>query len=114
MRISVLTIFPEFFGGALAEGMVREALEQSQLEVNVVPLRDFTDDSHRTTDDYPFGGGPGMVMKIEPIDRALQSLSLPDRAGREPTTRVVLLSPQGVALTQERAIGYSRLEHLVL
>lgn len=114
MRISILTIFPELFGAALAEGMIRAAREKGALTVDLLQLRDFTDDSHRTTDDYPFGGGAGMIMKIEPIHRALESMGVADRDRRTPGTRVVVLSPQGDALTQERAIGLSRLEHLVL
>src|SRR5262249_14390256 len=72
VKISLLTIFPDFFPATLSEGMIRAAREKGRLEVAIVPLRDFTDDTHRTTDDYPFGGGVGMVMKIEPIDRALR------------------------------------------
>ncbi len=114
MRISLLTIFPDFFPPALEEGMIRAAREKERLRVEIVPLRDFTDDAHRTTDDYPFGGGVGMVMKIEPIDRALQSLEVGSPGARPAGTRVVLLSPQGRALTQDVAIAYAGLEHLVL
>jgi tRNA (guanine37-N1)-methyltransferase len=114
VKISLLTIFPDFFPPALAEGMIRAAREKGRLEVAVVGLRDFTDDTHRTTDDYPFGGGAGMIMKIEPIDRALQSLGLGEMGARPPGARVALLSPQGRAFTQEVAIEYSGLEHLVL
>ena len=67
MKISILTIFPDFFPPALDEGMIRAAREKGRLEVRVVGLRDFTDDTHRTTDDYPFGGGAGMIMKVEPV-----------------------------------------------
>jgi tRNA (guanine37-N1)-methyltransferase len=114
VKISVLTIFPDFFAAALEEGMIRAALERERLEVQVVPLRDFTDDSHRTTDDYPFGGGVGMIMKVEPIDRALQFLGVAERADRDPGTRVILLSPQGRLFTQERARRYATRDHLVL
>jgi tRNA (guanine37-N1)-methyltransferase len=114
MKISLLTIFPEFFGAPCAEGMIRLAREKGQLDLNVVGLRDFTDDSHRTTDDYPFGGGVGMIMKIEPIDKALASLEIGDRAARPEGATVVLLSPQGAPFTQETAIAFSGLRHLVL
>ena len=114
MRISVLTIFPDFFAGAIAEGMVREAREKGQLEVNVVHLREFTFDSHRTTDDYPFGGGVGMVMKVEPIDLALQSLAVGEPERRPPGMRVALFSPQGRRFDQACAIEYAGLQHLIL
>ena len=114
MRISVLTIFPDFFTGALTEGMVREAREKGVLEVNAVNLRDFTFDSHRTTDDYPFGGGVGMVMKVEPIDRALESLAIGTPGARPAGTRVALFSPQGRRFDQACALEYAALEHIVL
>jgi len=114
VRISLLTIFPDFFGPALDEGMIRLAREKGRLEVGVVPLRDFTDDSHRSTDDYPFGGGVGMIMKVEPIDRALRSLAVGEKGERPDGTRVVLLSPQGRPFTQALALEYATLGHLVL
>ena len=114
MRISLLTIFPDFFGPALDEGMIRLAREKGRLEVAIVPLRDFTDDSHRSTDDYPFGGGVGMIMKVEPIDRALQSLGVGEKGARPPGTHVALFSPQGRSFTQAVALEYATLEHLVL
>jgi tRNA (guanine37-N1)-methyltransferase len=114
MRISLLTIFPDFFPPALAEGMIRAAREKGRLTVGIVALREFTDDSHRSTDDYPFGGGVGMIMKIDPIARALDSLAVGARAVRAPGTRVALLSPQGRPFAQPVAIEYAGLEHLVL
>jgi len=114
MKISILTIFPDFFGAPLAEGMIRLAREKQVLAIDVVNLRDFTDDSHRTTDDYPFGGGAGMIMKIEPIDRALGSVGAGERGRRPPGARVALFSPQGRKFTQQLAIEYAALEHVVL
>jgi tRNA (guanine37-N1)-methyltransferase len=76
VRIAVLTIFPDFFPAAFAEGMIRAARDKDRLAIDVRDLRDFTDDTHRTTDDYPFGGGVGMIMKVEPIDRALAALEV--------------------------------------
>jgi tRNA (guanine37-N1)-methyltransferase len=114
MKITLLTIFPEFFPDAFGDGMIRVAREKGRLDVSVVNLRDFTDDPHRTTDDYPFGGGAGMVMKIEPIHRALTSLGLADRGARTAGTRVVLTSPQGTRFTQETSIAWARLDHLVI
>jgi tRNA (guanine37-N1)-methyltransferase len=114
MRVTLVTIFPDFFPNAFADGMIRVAIEKGQLELAVVNLRDFTHDPHRTTDDYPFGGGAGMVMKIEPLFDALASLGLAQRDSRPKGTRVALTSPQGRRFTQATAIGWSRLEHLVI
>lgn len=114
MKVTLLTIFPEFFPDAFGDGMIRVAREKGRLDVSVVNLRDFTDDPHRTTDDYPFGGGAGMVMKIEPIFDALASLGLAERMSRPAGTRVALTSPQGRRFTQELAIEWARLEHLVI
>jgi tRNA (guanine37-N1)-methyltransferase len=114
LRISLLTIFPDMFPAAFAEGMIRAAHEKGRLETAILNLRDFTSDAHRTTDDSPFGGGAGMVMKIEPIDRALESLAVGTPAERPAGTRVVLLSPQGRPFTQRLALEYATLDHLVL
>lgn len=114
MRISVVTIFPGFFPPVLADGMIRVAREKNRLDVDVVNLRDFTDDVHQSVDDSPFGGGAGMVMKIEPIDRALASLALSPKGERPAGTRVVLTSPQGARFTQKRAIEWAILDHLVI
>jgi len=114
MRVTILTIFPTYFDPALAEGMIGAAIEKGRLEVRPVNLRDHTDDSHRSTDDYPFGGGAGMVMKIEPVDRALAAADVGTPGARPAGTRVALLSPQGPRFDQARAIAYAGLDHLVL
>ena len=123
MKVSLVTIFPEFFSGPLGDGMIRVAREKGRLEVNVVNLRDFTQDVHKTVDDAPFGGGPGMVMKIEPLEKALQSLAVPikgrrpatsEDAQRPATTRTLLTSPQGRRFDQATAIAWAQLEHVVI
>jgi tRNA (guanine37-N1)-methyltransferase len=114
VKVTIVTIFPEWFSSPFAEGMIRVARENGRLDVEVVNLRTFTDDVHQTVDDAPFGGGPGMIMKIEPIDRALRSLALPGKGERPAGVKVALTSPQGPRFTQDTAIAWSRLEHLVL
>ena len=114
MRITLLTIFPDFFPPVLAEGMIRAAREKDRLTVEVVNLRDHTDDSHRTTDDYPFGGGVGMIMKVEPVDRALEAAGVGTPRGRPAGTRVLLTSPQGRRFDQKMAIELARLEHVAI
>src|SRR6267378_2527930 len=101
MRFSILTLNPGFFPGALDEGMVRVARQKGLLHVAVVAIRDFTDDRYGTTDDYPYGGGAGMVMKVEPILRAWESVRR-DSGGGSGTAgpRVLVTSPQGRVFTQ--------------
>ena len=114
MKVSVLTIFPEFFPGAFGDGMIRVAREKGKLDVDVVNLRDFTDDPHKTVDDAPFGGGPGMVMKVEPIVRAFDALGLGPRESRPAGQKVVLTSPQGRRFDQDTARSWATLDHLVI
>lgn len=84
------------FAGALDEGLLRVARESGRAEIRLLDLREFTDDPHRTIDDYPYGGGPGMILKVEPVARALDALPPPLAERRE----VVILTPQGETLTQ--------------
>jgi tRNA (guanine37-N1)-methyltransferase len=114
VKVTVITIFPDFFTGPMEDGMIRVAREKSRLHADIVHLREFTDDVHQSVDDAPFGGGAGMVMKIEPIDRALASLALPPRGERPAGTKVVLTSPQGAPFTQKRAMEWAILDHLVI
>lgn len=97
MTFDVITIFPGFFGSILEHGLLKRAVAAGQVVIRIHDLRDFTDDRHRVVDDRPFGGGPGMVLKPEPLFRAVEAL----RA--EPDSRVVLLSPQGRLFNQRLA-----------
>ena len=109
MQFDVVTIFPDFFGSILSHGLLKRAVAGGQLAVCLHDLRDFTDDRHRTVDDRPFGGGPGMVLKPEPIFRAMESIKADDAAADVP---VILLSPQGRLLRQpvvEELAGNSRM-----
>lgn len=99
----VITIFPEIFNAYLGESILKRALQKGLLDVTIYNLRDFTTDKHRTVDDYPYGGGPGMVMKIEPIYNAAQAIK---SDGLERLT--VMLSPQGRQYNQEIAETLSR------
>lgn len=109
MRITVVTIFPDMFPAFLDEGMVRVARERGVLDVQVVNLRDFTKDKHRSTDDAPFGGGVGMVMLAEPLFRAVEAIE-PDPLKRH----VVLGTPQGRPFRQEDAVRLAGLSHVVV
>jgi tRNA (guanine37-N1)-methyltransferase len=114
MKITLVTIFPEFFPQAFADGMIRVAREKGRLEVAIRNLRDWTSDAHKTVDDTPFGGGAGMVMKVEPLFDALAGLGLLPRETRPAGTKVVLTSPQGARFTQDTAIRWATLDHLVI
>ena len=107
MQAAVITLFPEYFGGPFDCGPTRIARADDKLELSFVNPRDFTTDAHRTVDDYPFGGGAGMVMKPEPLYAAIDSV-------RRPGSLVVLLSPQGERFSQPLAEEFSRADHLVL
>jgi len=107
MRIDVVTLFPQMFVGPLGESMLRVAQDKGAAEIRVVDLREYTEGRHRVADDYPFGGGGGMILKPEPLFRAVE-------ARRDPDSRVVLLCPQGPTLTQATAARFAGLTHLVL
>ena len=107
LLIDVVTIFPGMLHGFLGESMLRLAAAKGIYECRFVDPRDFTTDVHRTTDDRPYGGGPGMVMKPEPLFAAVESV-------RKPGSRVVLLSPQGVRYEQAVARRLSAESHLIL
>ncbi len=117
MTFHVLTIFPGMFRGFLEETMMRRAIEAGVAKVNLVDIRDYATDKHRTTDDTPYGGGPGMVMKVEPIYRALQALDGQAGDSRQQavgTRRTVLLSARGKQFTQSIAEAYAKLGSLTL
>ena len=107
MRFDVITLFPELFGPHLTLGVTRRAYESAQLEVKLWPLRDFADNAYRRVDDRPYGGGPGMVMLAEPLERALQAVRVA-RSEADPAP-LVLFSPTGrridQALVREWATG---------
>lgn len=108
MKIDVLTIFPEFFGQVFDFGIIRRAKLAGIVEINVHDIREFATDKHKMTDDRPFGGGDGMVMKAEPIFLAIESLvGTPNRDEYPDGTRVVMLSPQGKPLRQEIANDFA-------
>ncbi|MDW5471868.1 tRNA (guanosine(37)-N1)-methyltransferase TrmD [Staphylococcus equorum] len=107
MRIDYLTLFPGMFEGVLNQSILKRAQEKDLLQVNTVDFRHFAENKHNQVDDYPFGGGQGMVLKPEPIFNAMDSIE------RTEDTRVILMSPQGRPFTQAIANELSQAEHLV-
>ncbi len=110
MIFDILTIFPELLDSPLQEGIIRRALLQKKIDVNIINIRDFATGPHSMTDDRPFGGGEGMVMKPEPLASAVSSRKI---AGNS-TSRVIFLSPQGKTYNQELARELAEEEHLIL
>jgi tRNA (guanine37-N1)-methyltransferase len=110
MTADVITIFPDLVEAALEAGVVGRARERGVVELRVRDLRDYTDDRHRTVDDVPYGGGPGMVMKPEPLWRAVEAIA----AERGAASAVVLMTPQGRPFSHAMALEMSRLERLVV
>lgn len=107
MKIDILTLFPDFFQSLLNYSVIGRAIDKKLLEINCVNIRDFSNDKHKKVDDYPFGGGPGMVMKPEPIYDAIKSV-------KDKDSRIIYLSPQGKRLSQEIVNDLSTKKKLVL
>ena len=109
MHIDILTLFPEFFASPLNQSILKRAVAGGIIQVELINLRDFAFDRHKITDDRPFGGGPGMVLKIEPLVEAINWA----RKNR-PNLRVILLSPQGRLFNQTLAVELAGLDNLML
>jgi tRNA (guanine37-N1)-methyltransferase len=107
MKIDVLTLFPAMFAGPLDESIIMRARKAGLLDLKIHQLRDWTHDRHKTVDDKPFGGGPGMLMKCEPLFEAVESL-------KRENTKVILLSPSGRKFSQEIARELSQEKDLLL
>jgi tRNA (guanine37-N1)-methyltransferase len=108
MKIDILTIFPKMFESPFSESILRRAQDEKLVNINVYDLRKWTSDKHKTVDDTPFGGGAGMIMKIEPIYKALEELDPRRNAHR------VLLTAKGARIVQEKVRELSKKSHLIL
>ena len=106
MRIDILTLFPDMIKGVLGESVTGRALRNNLYELNLIDIRDFTLDKHRRVDDYPYGGGDGMVMQAEPVYRAYQSV-------KSEKSRFIYLTPHGKTFNQNMAKELSKEEHLI-
>lgn len=120
MLIKIITIFPEIFTSYFNESIIKRAQSKGAITIEIQDLREFTSDKHHTVDDTPYGGGAGMVMKIEPIYAALQKLTKQSLFGKlknlvnKPKRKIVLLSAKGKTWTQSTAANYSDLDELIL
>ena len=121
MKIDVLTLFPDMFKGVLCESMLKIALKKKLVKINVHNLRKWTNDKHRTADDKPYGGGAGMVIKVEPVFRALTEIlgrnkidALLNKRKLSESTKIILLTPKGKKYNQKVAKKFSKLKHITL
>ncbi len=108
MRFEIITIFPEIFDSYFNESIIRRAQTKKKIKIKIHDLRKFTSDRHKTVDDKPYGGGPGMILKVEPIAKALKKIK------RQKESRIILLTPKGKHFTQKVAQAYTKYKHLIL
>jgi len=111
MQIDILTLFPQMFLSPFSNGLFQRAIDRKLIRVSIHNIRDYTHDKHHTVDDYPYGGGAGMVLKPEPIFETIEALE-PDLPDRE-TLPIILLTPQGRLFSQQIALELSKHSHLV-
>ena len=107
MRIDILTIFPDMFNGFLSESIIKRAIENKKVEVNIINFRDYSKDPHKKVDDTPYGGGAGMVLMAQPIYDAVEDLRTDD-------TTVIILTPEGETYNQQIANGLKLKKHIIL
>ncbi|MHC5269087.1 tRNA (guanosine(37)-N1)-methyltransferase TrmD [Enterococcus sp. LJL98] len=110
MKIDVLTLFPRMFEGPMGESMIGKARERGLLELNVSNFRDFSDNKHQNVDDYPYGGGAGMLLKVQPV---YDNLAKIEAASPQTKKRVILLDPAGKPFNQKMAEAFAEEEHLI-
>jgi len=116
MKFEIITLFPDYFSQSLKQSLLGKAVDEGIVQVDLIDLRNFATDKHRTVDDTPFGGGGGMVMKIEPLDKCLESLGYAHKGEKESTNkeRIVLTSAAGEPFNQPMAIEYSLCERITI
>lgn len=107
MKFSVLTLFPDFFEILESYSIISRAIKEEKIDLNTINIRDFSENKHHKVDDYPYGGGPGMLMQIGPIKKAIDSV-------KTENSKVIYLSAQGSVLTQNKLKELSKEEHLIL
>ncbi|GMK43354.1 tRNA (guanine-N(1)-)-methyltransferase [Paenibacillus glycanilyticus] len=112
MRIDVLTLFPEMFDGVFGASILGKAKDKGIVSLEAINFREYSNNKHNTVDDYPYGGGGGMVLKPEPVFAAVEDLMAKKESGARP--RVILMCPQGESFTQKKAEELAKEEHLVL
>lgn len=107
MKIDILTLFPEMFQGVFDQSIIKRAIDNNTVSINCINIRDFSKDKHKRVDDYPFGGGPGMILKPEPVYDAIESV-------KSKNSRIIFLTPKGKVYNHDMAMELAQEEHLVL
>lgn len=107
MKIDILTLFPKMFDGFLNESIIKRAITDNYVSINIHDIRDYTDDIRKKVDDYGFGGGAGMVLKVEPVVKAIEAFKTDD-------SLVIMLTPQGIKYNQKKAYELTKYKHLIL
>lgn len=122
MKISIITLFPKMISSFFEESIIKKAIEKKLVEIELINLRDFAIDDYGTVDDRPYGGGAGMILRIEPIYNALQSaisnfkflISKQILNSKKINSKTILTSPRGKVFNQQLALSYSKLDHLII
>ena len=116
MKIDILTLFPEMFRGPFDESIIKRAVEKGLVEIDIHDLRKWATDKHGTVDDRPYGGGTGMIIKIDVVDRAIEELKVKDEKRKTTTknSKIILLTPQGKVFNQGIAKEFSKLDYVIL
>ena len=126
MQFYIITIFPDIFDSYFSESIVKRAQQKKLIKINVHNLRDYTKDKHKSVDDKPYGGGPGMVMMVEPIFKAIKALKIKSKFQnpnfkpilnskfQKPRTKIILFSPKGKKFDQKMAKRFSKLDRLIM
>lgn len=110
MQFDIITIFPDIFDSYFNESIIKRAQQKKLVKINIHNLRDHTSDKHKTVDDKPYGGGPGMVMMVEPVFKAIKKI----RGKSKKKTKVILFSPKGKRFDQKMAKSFSKLDRLIM
>ncbi len=116
MKISVITLFPKMISGFFEESIVKRAIEKKLVEIEIINLRDFAIDDYGTVDDRPYGGGAGMILKVEPIYKALEKIKNQKSKVKSESknSKVIITSPKGKIFDQKKAVEYSKLDNLII
>ena len=118
MKIDIVTLFPDMFAGPFDESIIKRARDKKLVEIKIHDLRKWTHDRHKTVDGKPYGGGPGMILKPQPVFDAVEELKMETcsrrRDGKLKNRKIILLTPQGKPFKQEKAQKLSKLDHLIL